>query len=105
MEPPKTSTLGMVWLASVIIQFGFGAYGVIVTKFAKNNNADPLIFCLYRDGGCFPILFVAALVAEKEIKIPKKRWGISYLSSELLLFFKQQMFFLSPNIYYINFAI
>ena len=77
MEPRKTSTLGMVWLASVVIQFGFGAYGVIVTKFAKNNNADPLIFCLYRDGGCFPVLFLAALVAEKEIKIPKKRWGIS----------------------------
>ena len=26
--------LGFVWLASVIVQLGFGAYGVILAKFA-----------------------------------------------------------------------
>ena len=67
------ASFGLVWLALVVIQIGFGAYGVIVTKFAKNNNVDPLVFCLMRDGGCFPVLFLAAYIAEKKILVPSKR--------------------------------
>ena len=65
--------LPFVWLALVVIQLGFGAYGVIIIKFAKNSKADPLMFCVVRDGGCFPVLFVAALVAEKKFVVPKRR--------------------------------
>ena len=75
----------MVWLALVVVQLGFGAYGVIVSKFAKENKADPLIFSLIRDGGCFPVLLIAAFVSEKTIQIPSLRWElviIFFLSSD-----------------------
>lgn len=68
--------VGIVWLALVVVQLGFGAYGVIVSKFAKENKADPLIFSLIRDAGCFPVLLVAALVAEKTIQIPSLRYDL-----------------------------
>lgn len=64
----------MVWLALVVVQLGFGAYGVIVSKFAKENKADPLIFSLIRDAGCFPVLLLAAFVSEKRIQIPSPRY-------------------------------
>lgn len=62
-----------VWLALVIVQLGFGAYGVIVTKFAKEDKADPLIFSLIRNGCSFPVLLIAAFVAEKTIQVPSLR--------------------------------
>ena len=65
--------LGFVWLASVIVQLGFGAYGVIIAKFAKENDADPLIFHLYRKTGAAPMLFVAAYIAEGHVIVPKIR--------------------------------
>lgn len=65
--------LAFVWLASVVVQLGFGAYGVIVTKFAKTNNADPLIFCLYRDGGAAPVLLIAAFIVEGHVVVPSRR--------------------------------
>lgn len=67
------SSLSFVWLASVVIQLGFGAYGVIVAKFAKTNNTDPLIFCLYRDGGAAPVLLIAAFIAEGHVLVPSRR--------------------------------
>jgi len=73
METTSTSTLILVWSAMVVVQMGFGAYGVIVTKFAKDNKADPLVFCLLRDGFCFPVLFLAGYIAEKRILIPNWR--------------------------------
>ena len=63
----------MVWLALVVVQLGFGAYIVIVSKFAKENKADPLIFCLIRAVGCFPVLLIAAFVSEKAIQLPSLR--------------------------------
>ena len=60
----------IVWLALVVVQLGFGAYGVIVSKFATENQADPLIFSLIRDAGCFPVLLLAAFaVAETLITL------------------------------------
>ena len=68
------ASVWMVWLALVVVQLGFGAYGVIVSKFAKENKADPLIFSLIRDAGCFPVLLLAAFVSEKRIQIPSPRY-------------------------------
>ena len=67
------ASVWVVWLALVVVQLGFGAYGVIVSKFAKENKADPLIFSLIRDAGCFPVLLMAAFVSEKKIQIPSVR--------------------------------
>lgn len=69
----KMAGVWLVWLALVVVQLGFGAYGVIVSKFAKENKADPLIFSLIRDAGCFPVLLLAAYVSEKKIQIPSMR--------------------------------
>ena len=63
----------LVWLALVLVQLGFGANGVIISKFAKENKADPLIFCFIRDTGSFPVLLLAAFVSEKKIQIPSLR--------------------------------
>ena len=65
--------LGFVWLASVIVQLGFGAYGVILARFAKENDADPLIFHLYRKSGAAPMLFLAAYIAEGHVMVPNIR--------------------------------
>ena len=62
--------MAVVWLSLLVVQLGFGAYGVIISKFAKENQADPLIFNLIRCGGSFPVLLIAAFVSEKRIQIP-----------------------------------
>lgn len=71
-RPLKSKMAGVciVWVGLIVVQLGFGAYGVIVSKFAKENKADPLIFSLIRDAGCFPVLLIAAFVLEKTIAIP-----------------------------------
>lgn len=62
----KMAGVWLVWLTLILVQLGFEAYGVIISKFAKENKADPLIFCLIRDAGSFPVLLLAALVSEKK---------------------------------------
>ena len=71
----KMAAVWLVWLALrlAVVQLGFGAYGVIISKFAKEKQADPLIFCLIRDAGSFPVLLVAAFVSEKKFQIPSLR--------------------------------
>lgn len=73
MASKSRATFVLVLIALTLVQMGFGAYGVIVTKFAKGKDFDPLVFSLYRDGCCFPVLFLAAYVAEKKISYPKLR--------------------------------
>ena len=67
------ASVWLVWLALVVVHLGFGASGVIVSKFAKEKKADPIIFGLIRDAGCFPVLLLAAFVSEKKIQIPSLR--------------------------------
>uniref|UniRef100_A0A7M5UHA4 EamA domain-containing protein n=2 Tax=Clytia hemisphaerica TaxID=252671 RepID=A0A7M5UHA4_9CNID len=62
-----------VCLALVILQAGFGAYGVIYTKLAKGTEVEPLIFCFYRDGGCAPVLFLLSYFLEKRLLVPQVR--------------------------------
>ena len=69
----KMAVVWLVWLALVVVQLGFGAVGVVISKYAKENKADPLIFCLIRDAGSFPVLIFAALVSEKKFQIPSLR--------------------------------
>ena len=71
-----------VCIALVVLQAGFGAYGVIYTKLAKGTNVEPLIFCFYRDGGCAPVLFVVSYLLEKKLLIPKARYVLNCVSSE-----------------------
>lgn len=69
----KMASMWVIWLALVTIQLGFGAYGVIVTRFAVKNKADPLIFSMIRDGGAFPVILFAAFISERRVDLPKLR--------------------------------
>ena len=62
-----------VWCALLTAQLGLGAYGVIVTKFAKGSKADPLVFCLLRDVGAFPVMLFAAFLIEGKVAMPTLR--------------------------------
>ena len=63
----------VVWLSLVVVQLGLGAHGVVFSKFAKESQADPLIFNLFQCAGSFPVLLIAAFVSEKRIQIPSLR--------------------------------
>lgn len=34
------------------------------------SSADPLVFSFFRDSGCFPLLFICALVVERKLMFP-----------------------------------
>ena len=69
----QTVPTWVVLCAMVVVQIGFGAYGIVVTKFAQKNKANPLVFSFIRDLCCFPVLMLAAFVAERKIMIPTLR--------------------------------
>eukprot|EP00054_Salpingoeca_dolichothecata_P020226 m.127267 g.127267 ORF g.127267 m.127267 type:complete len:344 (+) comp23536_c0_seq2:77-1108(+) len=68
--PPKKVSPALVFLALIVIQIGFGGYGIVLKKFAQNHKIDAVIFSMLRDGFCFPVLLVAAMVVEKKLVLP-----------------------------------
>jgi len=54
----KVFRFASVCIALIAIQAGFGFYGVLYTKLAKGAKTEPLVFCLYRDAACTPVLFL-----------------------------------------------
>eukprot|EP00051_Salpingoeca_urceolata_P029878 m.7520 g.7520 ORF g.7520 m.7520 type:complete len:461 (+) comp2966_c0_seq1:107-1489(+) len=60
----KGSFLALVVLGLVVIQVGFGGYGIVLKKFAKDAGTDPLVFSICRDGFCAPLLMIAAALIE-----------------------------------------
>ena len=44
-----------------------------MTKFAKETKADPLVFCLFRDAGAFPVMMCAAFLVEGKLSFPSLR--------------------------------
>ncbi|XP_032227918.2 WAT1-related protein At3g18200 [Nematostella vectensis] len=62
-----------VLLALVIVQLGYGGYGVIVAKFAKSQNVNPVLFALTRLGGAFPVLLLTSVIFEQGLQIPKPK--------------------------------
>ena len=46
---------------------------MIVTKFAKDSEADPLVFCLLLDAGAFPVMLLTAFVVEGKVSMPYLR--------------------------------
>ncbi|EDO32656.1 predicted protein [Nematostella vectensis] len=65
------ASLLKVWLALVIVQLGYGGYGVIVAKFVKFHNVNPVLFAFARLGGAFPLLLVTSVIFEQGLQIPK----------------------------------
>ena len=80
-----------VWCALVTAQLGFGAYGVIVTMFAKGSRADPLVFCLLRDAGAFPVMMCAAFLFEGKVSMPTLRLETLFYHRQLpFSFFRRE---------------
>ncbi len=52
-------------------QVDFGLYPVVVKEFA--STAEPLVLALYQDVGCFPLLFLCALIAERKLMFPRPK--------------------------------
>jgi len=89
-------------VALVVVQTGFGGYGIVVKRFAQSANINPLVLSLLRDLCCFPLLFIAARIFEgfprpKLIDIPL------FFAQGLFLFLNQFLYLegvylTSPNI-------
>eukprot|EP00118_Oscarella_pearsei_P020650 m.225208 g.225208 ORF g.225208 m.225208 type:complete len:357 (+) comp40011_c1_seq4:39-1109(+) len=89
----------VVCVALAVVQIGFGGYGVIVKKFAEQNKANPLIFCFIRDGCCFPVLMLCALVAERKLFIPRGKKIVVFFFLGTLGMFGNQFFYIM-GVYY-----
>jgi len=63
--------LGLIVLALVVVQIGFGGYGIVLKYFAQDAKADSLVFSICRDGFAAPVLILAAAVAERGIWLPR----------------------------------
>lgn len=66
-------SLLVVVLVLIVVQVGFGGYGIVVQKYAKNSGADALVFSILRDALALPVLLVSALVFEKRLITPRLR--------------------------------
>ncbi len=83
---PKTKS----YISLLFVQLGFGAYGVITSKFAK-GSMPPYIFALYRDLLTFPVLMLAAYFVEG-LKLPTRRDVPLFLVVGLFLFGNQFLY-------------
>ena len=52
----------LAFLASLLVQLGFGCYGIVFKPWS--HRVDTLIFCLMRDTGGFVVLVAAATMLE-----------------------------------------
>lgn len=72
---PSTSRMAVstavVILACIVVQIGFGGYGIVLKKFAQGAHANAVVFSFFRDGCCFPVLLVTASILERGPKFPR----------------------------------
>jgi len=53
-----------VIIALLVVQTGWAGFAIILKEDAQGGNINPLIFSMYRDTLCFPLIFVAACIVE-----------------------------------------
>lgn len=63
--------LWLILACLVIVQVGFSGYSIVLQAFAKNAGADSLVFSMFRDAFCAPVLFVAAVIIERGVHMPR----------------------------------
>lgn len=103
-SPSQTVPTWVVLVALVVVQTGFGAYGPFVTKFGEQKQVNPLVFSLIRDSCTFPILMLAAFIAEKTIMVPTLREMPLFIFLGFLGIFAAQLMYIlgvywaGPNI-------
>ena len=81
-------------LAIVVVQIGFGCYGVTLKKFNNDHPFNPVVFSFYRDIGCFVVLFCAARIFEGPIRIPTLREVPLFVALGLSGCWANQLFYL-----------
>eukprot|EP00040_Diaphanoeca_grandis_P030306 m.178966 g.178966 ORF g.178966 m.178966 type:complete len:422 (+) comp31953_c7_seq1:329-1594(+) len=85
----------VIALALIVVQTGFGAYGVIVYKFARFAHANAIVFSFYRDVGCWPVLLLTGRILEGPLRFPNswKDLGL-FMSLGLTGMFGGQLFYI-----------
>jgi drug/metabolite transporter (DMT)-like permease len=99
-----SAPVAAVVLALVLVQIGFGAYGIVVQKFAKGAGVDALVFSLCRDAFALPVLLLAAVLVERRVVLPRARdipiffaLGLTGMFGNQFLYI-QGLFYTTPNV-------
>jgi|EP01047_Picozoa_sp_COSAG01_P048299 drug/metabolite transporter (DMT)-like permease len=95
---------GPLWagIAMVVVQIGFGGYGIVLKKFAQAAHENAVVFSFFRDGCCFPVLLAAAVLIEGGPKVPKSRKELlTFLGLGVTGMWGNQLFYIL-GLYYTN---
>lgn len=60
ITPAKTIPIAVIAVMLLIVQAGFGGYGIMLRKFCGDVHANALVVSFYRDALAFPVLLIAA---------------------------------------------
>eukprot|EP00035_Acanthoeca_spectabilis_P007461 m.136836 g.136836 ORF g.136836 m.136836 type:complete len:416 (-) comp13966_c0_seq1:1071-2318(-) len=73
ITPAKTIPIAVIAVMLLIVQAGFGGYGIMLRKFCGDVHANALVVSFYRDALAFPVLLIAARCLEGPVKFPTCR--------------------------------
>ena len=90
----STENFGLVVLALLTVQTGFGLYPVIAKKSGIGSTANPLVFCMVRDVCAFPVLVLLSLISEGWLGIPNWRDCFVFVVLGVTGIFSSQLLFL-----------
>ena len=90
----STGNFGLVVLALITAQTGFGLYPVIARKIGVGVRSNPLIFCMARDVCSLPVLFMLGLLSDGWLGIPKWRDCLVFMGLGLFGVFVNQLLYL-----------
>ena len=95
----STRHFGLIVLALLTAQTGFGLYPVIARKLGVGTKGNPLIFCMARDVCSFPVLFILALISDGWLGIPKWKECLVFVGLGLIGVFLGQVLYLLSFIF------
>eukprot|EP00038_Savillea_parva_P015415 m.13846 g.13846 ORF g.13846 m.13846 type:complete len:428 (+) comp3094_c0_seq2:17-1300(+) len=67
---PPPLPMSVVAIMLLVVQAGFGGYGIMLRRFCGDVHANALVVSFYRDALAFPVLLLAARVVEGPLKFP-----------------------------------
>ena len=90
----STGGFGLVVLALLTVQTGFGLYPVIAKRLGVGSTGNPLVFCMVRDACSFPVLVLLSLISEGWLGIPKWRDCLIFGMLGVIGIYLNQLFYL-----------
>ena len=90
----STGNFGLIVLALLTVQTGFGLYPVIAKRLGIGSTANPLVFCMVRDACAFPVLVLLSLVSEGWLGIPKWKDCLVFAVLGVTGIFLNQLFYI-----------